>query len=224
MTDRREFQCHHPHCDSQAEFVVHVHIETREGQNDAVRLLSFESTIKTCARHQSLPYFFSDQNRQAIHDQCLANGYGHPVFGTARLEFKPIERGRNVLELHTVPDIVLGVDHGYEIARCDREGCANPAKYQVVQQFKCIGALPKSKPIVQLLTVICVCEKHRKLTRPGDFQDEDFRKRTKKRLNDAGILLPDLDNFRLEFVPLVDGQRIDPATFASVPEEIGGSK
>jgi hypothetical protein len=198
MTERHDHQCHRDQCDAEAIYAVDVHLNCcAPGVNHRV---SMHSTIQVCEAHKDdvRGFILSDKNRETIRDSLMDSGLPEPDFLTAKIELVPIPAVKLI-------DVVIPV------LPCDRDGCANPAKWRIKQRFRARWQGGVGEPRVETLTNLYVCDKHKKETKPKDLLDEESRAETLRHLNDQGMLLPDIDGMILEFVP-VDGQ---PLKFAN---------
>lgn len=189
MSERRPHQCQRDGCHSQATAWVKMYINL-PSPGQATKVIDLKLSMEVCDKHQDdvRAYVLSEENKKTIYTQIMDAGLPEPDFLSARIVFVPIP-----------------TDHVNLIVGCDREGCANPAKWQIKQIIPEIGR--KGKPRLEAMTNMCVCDKHKRETKPADLLDDDSRKRTLAWLNAKGVLLPDLERMTIEFVPLAAGQR-----------------
>lgn len=185
-----EHKCHRDGCDSGARWRAYLHLDC--AAPGFKHVLGMESTVEVCDKHRDdvRPYVLSPANKETITVSLMDRGYHEPNWLTARIEFRPIER----------EPIIVAIP-------CDRDGCANPARWQIKQVISEIG---QRKPRVELTTNLCVCEKHKRETAPADLMDDESRKTTYEYLQKNGVMLPDLDRMALEFVP-ISGAKIAAA-------------
>lgn len=204
---RRAHQCHRDGCDSEAEFIVRLRLNCVAP--GVVQPVTMDCSIKVCARHKDdvRAYVLSDRNKETIRISLTEGGYHEPDFFTARLEFVPVAVPEDKRDVSTVLHV-----QGRQVC-CDRAGCANPAKWQVKQLFPMMWQRGAGQPMVEALTNICVCDRHRRETRAADFLDEESRSRTLAWLAKHGVSMPDFDRSEIEFLPLIDGRRLDPSVF-----------
>lgn len=207
IDDRRSHQCHRDGCDTEAKFAVRLRVNCVAP--GVVQPVAMDCSIKVCERHREEVRLFvlSDRNRETIRTSLMEGGYHEPDFMTARLEFVPVAAPVEKQEERTVLHV-----RGPTVC-CDRAGCANPAKWQIKQRFRMMWQRGKGRPMVEALTNMCVCDKHRNETKAADFLDADSRSATLGWLSKHGVSLPDFDTSEIAFIPMTDGGRVSPKVF-----------
>lgn len=192
---RQSHQCHRDNCDSAATSAVDLHVVCR-APGGIGHLVKMRCTIKVCDKHRDdvRPYVLSDENRESIRTGLMESGFPEPDFLSARIEFVPI-----VAE----PVAVVKPRFVDKVMACDRGGCAHPARWQIKQLFWHMANRGRGPHAIELLSNLYVCEAHRKETKPEHLLMDDDREQTRHLLVRRGLLLPDMDRMKLEFVPLV---------------------
>lgn len=163
----------------------------------ADELVRMKCSIDVCSAHRSKvrAYVLSDANKEMIRTKLMEDGgHAEPDFLSAILEFVPIAQPR------------LTVLHDAAGIRCDREGCLHQASWQIALKFKMMWQRKESdKPLVAVLTNLCVCDEHRLATTVSDVFDGEGRSKTLGWLNSHGVSMPEMDA-EIEFVPMIDGR------------------
>lgn len=195
LAQRLVHQCHRDNCDSAAEFGVKVHLTCR--RPNEVRLVSMDCTIKVCAKHMQtddvLAYLRQEQNRETITVSLMDAGFAEPDFLSPRVEFVPILA--EPISITTVPC-------------CDRADCHNPAKWSVLLRFRKVGQSKRNPWRAQIDPRLMVCDKHKAdTTAQVVLADEDDRATIKRRLNQRGHGIMDIENAEVVFEP-VEAQRV----------------
>lgn len=200
MSERAKHQCHRDGCDSEATMGVKVHVLCRAPGVLPVPL-AFDSTIKVCARHavegDVRKYLMNDKNREAMITGIMEGGFPEPDLLSLRVVFEPLNVGRAPLEI-AAPIC------------CDRAGCSKAAKWQIKRRFRMLWQRGKGKPLVEALTNMVVCDEHKALTRPQDFNDKAGESATRAWLAAKGVSMPDLKTAEVAFEPLDGGKRLQP--------------
>lgn len=199
--NRRAFQCHATGCDSQAEYTTRFFVDcVRPGERTPIRC---DCTIKVCHRHriedEVRKYILADQNREAITVTLMDAGHGEPDWLSAKVIFDPIGNDiRHVLAAPPPP-----------VIRCDREGCSKVAHWQVFQSFRMLWQRGRGKPMIKVLTNICVCDEHKAITSPAAFKDKESESSIRAWLAMKGVSMPDFRTMEVGFAPIGD-RRLDP--------------
>lgn len=194
-------QCHADGCDSQAEFTTRFMLDcVRPGQRETTR---HNCSIRVCHRHKDealvKAYILQPQNRETITVSLNEAGHGEPDFFSAKVIFDPIENDFRHVLAAPPPAFV----------RCDRDGCAKPAKWQIFQAFRMLWQRGRGKHEVKVLTNLCVCDEHKALTFAADFKDKQSESTTRAWLNAKGVSMPDFRTMEIGFTP-VSTARLDP--------------
>jgi hypothetical protein len=135
----------------------------------------------------------------------LDAGIPPPDFESAKIEFHPIVRERKPLVIENQPPA--------RIMSCDIEGCVLPAKYQIGLHLFRIGSSKTGKEDAKTLLNLCVCEKDRKDLTIEDILTPEGKSKLLGQLTQQGFPIPDFKRTRLEFIPLTDGRKVDPAAY-----------
>lgn len=167
-------------------------------------------SIEVCDDHKDdvHGYVLSDLNKETIVTTLMNSGLPEPDFLSARFEFKPIMPA--ALAAVAAPFSPDGADRPLiepaAVVGCDRVDCTNPAQWRVIQRFRTIAQGGKGPPVVEALTNMHVCTKHKREVKAADFLGTDDRERTLAFLRERGILFPDVDRPVIDFVQLVGGE------------------
>lgn len=194
----KSHKCHKDGCDAPALDAVRLHLICRAW--GVVQPVSMNCSIRVCAEHRDdvRPFVLSPENRKQIVLWLGESGYAEPDFFSARLEFVPIAS--------IEPQAPLIV----RLETCDREGCGNPARWQIVQRLRVEAQQGCGEPMLNLLTGLRVCDRHRAETTVADINDNDSRTRTRKYLQGKNVHFPDFKTMTIDFVPLDKSQPVNP--------------
>lgn len=202
---RRSHQCHKDGCDSEARWQLFVRFVTSTPKGNLIPMTA-ESTIKVCDGHReaACESFLSERNLDAFAHGLAREHLGVPHPANIKFEFAEIKRDNLALEINSMT------------AKCDRTGCVNPAKWQIVLNLWTFGQSKSRHSPTQALTGLCVCQRHRQESTVKNVLTQEAKSRVLGQLTERGFPMPDFRKTELEFIEVKDGRKTEPSMFAAV--------
>ncbi len=202
-SSRLSHQCHKDGCDTQARWQLFVRFVTTTPAGNLIPMTG-KSTVKTCDRHReaACEAFLSERNMSAFAQGLLRENLGVPHPGNIKFEYLEIKPEAAPLEINSM------------VAKCDRAGCVNPAKWQIALKLWTIGQSKSRNEPAQALTGLCVCQRHRQESTVKNVLTLEARSRLLGQLTERGFPMPDFRKTELAFVPVEDGRKMEPMKFA----------
>jgi hypothetical protein len=200
VTERRANQC--KYCDSPATGRMYVRFVTTTPAGNLFPMTG-KSTVRVCDRHKQFAceQFLTDRNLDAFAGGLAREHLGVPHPENIQFEFETITHDAAPAEINST------------VAKCDREACANPARWQIVLNLWMFGqSKARTKP-TQALTGLCVCQRHRQESTVRNVLTQEGKSRLLSQLTARGLPMPDFRKTELAFVAIEDGERVAPLRF-----------
>ena len=206
---RRSHQCSKAGCDSEARWQLFVRFVTTTPKGNLIPMTG-ESTIKVCDRHReaACESFLSERNLDAFAIGLAKENLGVPHPANIQFEFAEIKRPSAPLEINSM------------IAQCDRTGCVNPAKWQIVLKLWAIGQTKARHEPSKALISLCVCQRHRQESTVKNVLSQEAKSKLTVQLAERGFPMPDFRLAELEFIEVKDGRKTEPSKFAAVVDGV----
>lgn len=197
---RRANQC--KYCDSEATARMFVRFVTSTPAGNLIPMTG-KSTIRVCDGHKQFAceQFLTERNLDAFAAGLARENLGVPHPANIAFEFETITRDTAPLEINST------------IAKCDRDGCANPARWQIVLNLWMFGQSKGRHKPAQALTGLCVCQRHRQESTVRNVLSQEGKSRLLSQLTERGFPMPDFRKTELAFVAVEDGLRVEPLRF-----------